>query len=148
MPHASELCTDCGICCNGTLFSSVTLDAAAIVTARAHHLPILETASECRLELPCPALHGVLCGIYEDRPEPCADYACELLLSVHNEELSFDDAREIIEHTRTIHERVVEEVGIVSWWTARRTALDSSQELSEDLETLERLVRVHFWGDP
>lgn len=147
MPHASELCTDCGICCNGTLFSSVTLDVPAIVTARAHRLPILETASECRLELPCPALHGVLCGIYDERPEPCADYECELLLSVHNEELSFDEAREIIEETRALHDRVVDEVGTVSWWTARRTTLDASKEVSAEIEALESRVRTHFWGE-
>lgn len=156
MPKASDLCTNCGICCDGTLFSSVSLEPEGIVTARQHHLPVLETASACKLELPCPALRGVLCGIYEDRPEQCADYACELLIRVEEDQLSFDDAREIIETTRTLREQVADAVGTTPWWVAHRSALEAERsnptwaseqaELLRDLKALEAIVQRHFWG--
>ncbi|MBN4050199.1 YkgJ family cysteine cluster protein [Desulfobulbus sp. AH-315-M07] len=150
MRRASELCSDCGLCCDGTLFSSVSLEAAGLVTAREHHLPVLETADACKFELPCPALRGVLCGIYEERPEQCADYECELLLSVDEGDTSFDEAREIIEATRTIRSRVTEAIGDTPWWTAHRRSLEAEQtepaELLADLKALEELVRTHFWG--
>jgi Fe-S-cluster containining protein len=156
MTHASELCADCGICCDGTLFSSVSLDAPGLVTAREHHLPVLETADECKLELPCPALRGVLCEIYEERPECCADFACELLIRVDERGLSFADAREIIETTRALRAQVTAAVGEAPWWVAHRSALEAVRnnpdwardhgELVADLKTLEKLVRLHFWG--
>jgi Fe-S-cluster containining protein len=156
MPKAAELCTDCGICCDGTLFSSVSLDAPGLITARAHRLPVLETASACKLELPCPALRGVLCGIYEERPEQCADYACEVLINVDDGALSFDDARAIIESTRTLRARVAEAVGNTPWWAAHRSAIEAERtnptwarenaDLVADLRELEELVRTHFWG--
>jgi Fe-S-cluster containining protein len=156
MPQPAELCTDCGICCDGTLFSSVSLDAHGLTAARKHRLPLLETRDAIKLELPCPALRGVLCGIYEERPEACADYACELLIGVDEAELEFDDARRIIEATRAIRTRVSEAIGTTPWWTARRSAREAAQkdptwardnaELLADLDELEQLVQQHFWG--
>lgn len=156
MPRASDLCTDCGICCDGTLFSSVSLEAEAVVTARQHHLPILETVDASRLELPCAALAGVLCGIYDERPEACSDYSCELLIRVDEGDLSFEDAREIIESTRTLRARVSETTGDTPWWTAHKKAIAGERDnptwardnaaLLADLKELEKLVRFEFWG--
>ena len=89
MTRAADLCTDCGLCCDDTLFSSVSLDAAGLITAREHRLPVLETVDSCKLQMPCPALRGVLCGVYEDRPEECADFSCDLLERVEEGRLSF-----------------------------------------------------------
>ncbi|RLB64679.1 MAG: hypothetical protein DRI90_04035 [Deltaproteobacteria bacterium] len=156
MPRASELCTDCGICCDGTLFSSVSLDAAGLVAARAHRLPVLETATESRLELPCAALRGMLCEIYDERPECCADYACELRLQVDDGRLTLADGQEIIEATRALRAQVVEAVGATPWWADHRSALEAERtnpswarekgELLAHLKALEKLVRHHFWG--
>lgn len=154
MRRAAELCEDCGICCDGTLFSSVSLEAEGVVTARQHRLPILETVDASRLELPCAALHGVLCGIYDERPEACSDYACELYIRVDEGDLSFDDAREIIETTRPLRARVAEAIGDTPWWTAHKQAIAAAPPawarenaaLVADLKELEKLVRFEFWG--
>lgn len=152
----SELCSDCGICCDGTLFSSVSLDAAGLVTVRGQRLAVVETATESKLELPCAALRGVLCGIYEQRPECCAEFVCELLVQVDEGRLSVEAAREVIEVTRATAARVGEAVGATPWWIARRSALEAvrangdwvrdNAELVQDLDALEKLVRRHFWG--
>ena len=152
---AVTLCADCGICCDGGLFSSVSLEAEGLVAARKHHLPVVETASgDSKFLLPCPALRGVLCAIYDERPECCADFSCELLIQLDEEEVTADEAREIIAATRAARERVSDVIGDTPWWTARRTALDAQrdnssahdEELLADLNALEELIRVHFWG--
>ena len=156
MRPPAELCTDCGICCDGTLFSSVSLQAPGLTAARAHRLPLLETRDGYKLELPCAALRGVLCGIYQERPEQCADYSCALLERVGDEEMSFDEARGTIEDTRAARARVVEAIGATPWWSARQAARERARaepawarenaELLADLNDLEELVRDNFWG--
>ncbi|MBW2456513.1 MAG: YkgJ family cysteine cluster protein [Deltaproteobacteria bacterium] len=156
MTNASGLCTDCGICCDGTLFSSVTLNGTDLATTRGHRLPVVKTADGHKLELPCAALRGVLCGIYEERPECCADYACELLVRVADGRLSMENARDIIEVTRATRARVKAAVGATPWWLAQRSAIEAVRadgdwardhaELVADLDTLEMLVGRHFRG--
>jgi hypothetical protein len=101
-------------------------------------------------------LRGVLCGIYEERPECCAEYRCELLLRVADRRQTIDRARKTIEETRAVHRRVKAVVGQSPWWSAYRSALQAEQTDSEwvtdhaalasDLKQLDRLVRLHFWG--
>ncbi len=156
MTHASELCSDCGICCDGALFGSVELEGPGLVVAREHRLPMVETADGHKLELPCPVLKGVLCGIYDERPECCAEYFCELLLRVEEHGLSLDEAREIIHKTRTVRSRVTAAVGATPWWLALRSAseaqradprwADDNAELLAKLKALEKLIQRHFWG--
>jgi hypothetical protein len=153
--RAAELCTDCGICCDGTLFSSVTLEDADVPAVRQHRLPMLETQSSYELELPCAALRGVLCEIYDERPETCADFACELLIRVDERRMSFAKARGIIAKTRAARSRVDAFIGETPWWLAHRAAIEAARtpswaadnaELVEGLKALEALVRRHFWG--
>ena len=156
MTRAAELCTDCGICCDGALFSSVALDAAGLVTAREQRLSVVETASECQLPLPCGALRGVLCGIYEERPECCAEYECELRVRVVERGLSLAAARSIIDQTRVTRSRVLAAVGPTPWWAALRAATEAERTnqawarenaaLLADLKALDQLIRHHFWG--
>jgi Fe-S-cluster containining protein len=155
MSEPGELCSDCGICCDGTLFSSVSLDAAGLITAREHRLPVLETHDSCKFELPCPALRGVLCGIYDQRPEQCADFACALLIGVEEQRLTFDEARTIIDETRALRSRLDAALGTTPWWVARRSTAEAQRtdstwaknngELIADLKALEDLVKRHFW---
>ncbi|MFP6685525.1 MAG: YkgJ family cysteine cluster protein [Polyangiaceae bacterium] len=156
MTRAADLCTDCGLCCDGTLFSSVSLDPAGLITAREHRLPVLETVDSCKLQMPCPALRDVLCGVYEDRPEECADFSCDLLERVEGGQQSFEGARRIIEETRALRARLSETIGDTPWWTARRSLLDAvhhapdtagdRDELLADLNALAKRVRRHFLG--
>ena len=156
MLRPSELCCDCGLCCDGTLFSSLSLDAVGLSAARDHRLPVLQTHSGANLALPCAALQGVLCRIYEGRPQCCAEYECELLLRVTDHRQSFEQARKTIEATREIHRRVTAAVGRTRWWSAYRSALDAERTDSEwardnadllsDLKQLDKLIRRYFWG--
>ena len=75
------LCTQCGLCCDGSLFADVELAGRAEATRL--EVMGLEVEEGDRggglLLLPCRALHGRRCGIYAHRPECCRTFECRLL---------------------------------------------------------------------
>jgi len=74
------LCRACGLCCDGSLFGAVPLEAAELGAARAHRLPILPRGNA--FEQPCTALEARgahrVCAIYEERPRACRAFVCRL----------------------------------------------------------------------
>lgn len=87
------LCTQCGLCCDGTLFADVELSGA-----EAAHLEVLgidvddESADAGLLSQPCPALAGRRCRIYAQRPKCCRTFACALLQDVQNGAVGVEEA--------------------------------------------------------
>lgn len=75
------LCTDCGLCCDGTLFADVEL----LGQAEATRLEIMgleledDGTAAGLLSQPCAALQGTRCGIYAHRPTCCRVFECRLL---------------------------------------------------------------------
>ena len=70
----SELCRACGLCCDGSLFNHVKLDAGD-----AERLAALGVAT-AKGQLPqcCSALNGKDCRIYAARPGACGRFVCSL----------------------------------------------------------------------
>jgi len=89
------LCTACGLCCDGSLFADVELAGRAEAT----RLEILGLEVEdgdsnaALLVLPCAALHGKQCSIYEHRPKCCRAFECRLLQDVRRGAVSVDRAQ-------------------------------------------------------
>jgi len=107
---SSELCTTCGFCCDGTLFSRVALSAGETEWAARRKLPLVEVDGETSMRQPCSFFRGSNCSVYSERPAKCQSYECRLLAQVTRGEISFDDARATIEKVRAlatnIHSRV------------------------------------------
>jgi Fe-S-cluster containining protein len=81
-----DLCSSCGLCCNGVIFANVGLrlgdDAARL---HALGLPVCTPHSKLRpphLNQPCAAFDGCRCRVYADRPQYCREFECVLLKSV------------------------------------------------------------------
>jgi hypothetical protein len=55
---------------------------------------------------PCAALGDGCCSIYHDRPSVCRWYRCLLLRRLEAGDVSHDDARELIDRTIAIRDRV------------------------------------------
>ena len=91
----SELCTACGFCCDGRLFSLAPLTADEATWARRRRLPLVSHSGKTALEQPCGALEGTRCTVYEERPESCRRFVCLLLERVMSGALSLNAA---IEH--------------------------------------------------
>jgi hypothetical protein len=74
-----SLCTECGLCCDGTLFGRVSVIEEEIAGLAALGLGIDETGKAPGFSQPCPMFGGQLCAIYEKRPGACRRFACKLL---------------------------------------------------------------------
>src|SRR2546423_9112828 len=91
------LCTNCGLCCDGSLFADVELASRA--EASSLELLGLDIEDEGRhgvLVLPCRALEGTRCGVYALRPDCCRRFECKLLQEAGRGLVSVTRARELI----------------------------------------------------
>ena len=87
---ASKLCLECGLCCDGSIFSHVELNK--------HDCDKLDIEFEegKRLTFPCEHLHRKRCTIYQKRPTVCASYRCKTLAALETGKMAFSEAQEII----------------------------------------------------
>jgi len=114
---AEDLCLACGICCDGTLFADVKLQAADDAShLQALGLPIAAPSvgrarqtvgvSMGRFSQPCRAFQSCRCRIYENRPKHCRDFECVLLRSVKSGETARSAAFSVIRAARDRAEKV------------------------------------------
>lgn len=96
----STLCTGCGLCCDGTLFTQVPLLAAEAVQLRGRGL-VLREAEDRAPALPqrCAALAGTCCTIYGERPAGCRRYRCMLHVALEADEVGLDEAQARVRET-------------------------------------------------
>ena len=138
MSVLKNICIDCGMCSDGTMYRWVGLregdqleplsSAGAVFVAR---------DAETLFQLPCPAFRGGCCSIYESRPKICRDYRCFLLRRYEAGDVSFEEARARITRTMALRDRV-------------RSAMAAFVEppASEALSGLYRLMAVKFDAMP
>jgi Fe-S-cluster containining protein len=77
------LCQSCGLCCDGSLFGRVRLEAEEVEPARKRRLRVLDSGKG--FEQACSALAGLegesgrrICSIYSARPRACRTFVCRL----------------------------------------------------------------------
>lgn len=79
-----QLCPNCGLCCDSTLFADVELRAGDDAT-RLKKLGLRlqpKTRTKLAFSQPCACFDGKLCKIYADRPKRCGLFECGLLKRV------------------------------------------------------------------
>ena len=85
-----QLCPNCGLCCDSTLFADVELRAGDDA-ARLKKLGLTlekKGKSKTAFAQPCACFNGKLCTIYQDRPKRCGLFECGLLKRVEAEEMT------------------------------------------------------------
>jgi len=94
---ANDLCLDCGLCCNGTLWPGVYVEESK------HHLFKNIVKKKINFGLAkqggdgCEQLDNCnLCKIYENRPSNCREYECGVLNEVKRNDISFAYAELLI----------------------------------------------------
>jgi Fe-S-cluster containining protein len=99
----SALCTSCGLCCDGTLFTQVplTADEAGLLRARGLTLRALDDRPPA-LPQRCAALDGRCCTIYAERPAGCRRYRCMLHAALAGDELELHEARALVDETHAL----------------------------------------------
>lgn len=106
-PRSGSLCTQCGLCCDGTLFGRVELLPADDLDGLKDHGFRIVARSKPRFLQPCPALGGdCTCRIYAQRPQQCRAFDCALLLRVQSGEVGDAAAERTIRRTRKQAARV------------------------------------------
>jgi hypothetical protein len=103
-----QLCLQCGLCCDGTLFADVELRAGDDAKRlKKLGLPIA-AKGKSKLAFPqsCACFDGKLCEIYEQRPKRCRQFACGLLKQVEAGRLDAVEALSTIHSARKQFEQV------------------------------------------
>ena len=95
-----RLCTECGLCCDGSLLADVELSGEK--EAIAMELLGLEVDHDDApvMPLPCCALKGTRCSVYAHRPETCKTFECQLLMDVKSSRVPIDEALALIRDVR------------------------------------------------
>ena len=104
----SQLCPNCGLCCNGALFADVELRAGDDAKRLTKLGLTLQKKGRGRVAFaqPCVCFDGKLCGIYADRPKRCRTFECGLLKRVQEGGLESQAALKTIMHTKRHVEKV------------------------------------------
>lgn len=103
---ASELCTACGMCCDGTFFSFVAISSEEGRTLKAAGVEVRDEAGRLKLPQRCGALDGCRCTVYETRPFVCRRFDCLLVRSLKEKELPLEDALGIVTEARARLDRL------------------------------------------
>ena len=102
MRDSDALCTDCGLCCDGTFYGSVVVAAEETERLTRVGLRVLQQEGACGMPQPCAALRECLCDAYADRPSACAAYECLLRKRVSSGEVGLGEARGSIAKMRDL----------------------------------------------
>jgi Fe-S-cluster containining protein len=103
-PH---ICTECALCCNGTLFGRVPAKQAEVERLKKIGFALRPQGREIVFDQPCQMLKGRCCGIYEDRPQTCRKFACLLVKALEAGEVSRSEALQRIATARRLLDDVV-----------------------------------------
>jgi Fe-S-cluster containining protein len=152
MNDPTPLCRHCALCCDGTLFSHGTVDARESERAGRVGLPLVaQLDGTTRFEQPCQMLAGHDCSIYQDRPQTCRDFLCDLGKAYQEDELTLSEARAVVQNVRGLVWRLGRLLpkpapGVRERVQARALEAPRTDELMEALFALERELDLRFRG--
>jgi Fe-S-cluster containining protein len=110
MNGIEQLCPNCGLCCDSTLFADVVLRAGDDAKRLAKLGWSLEKKGRGKLAFaqPCACFGGKLCTIYDDRPKRCRTFECGLLKRVGADEMNAGAALKKISEAKILVKKVRE----------------------------------------
>lgn len=118
----TSICVGCGLCCDGTMYSTVDIageDRTDVLTQAGITLSTRENTQLFRQ--PCAAFNSGCCSVYDNRPRVCRRYRCHLLRRHEAGEVSYIEARTLISRTINLRNRLRVELN---------TFLDTNQQAS------------------
>jgi hypothetical protein len=94
--QASRLCTACGLCCNGAMFSRAKAAPEEVDRIGSYGLDVIERTDGAWFKLPCSLLEGGSCTIYADRFSVCRGFSCILLKRLRGGEIGLEEGLELV----------------------------------------------------
>ena len=117
---AEQLCLECGLCCQGVIFSGVGLLPNEVGLAKKLRLDIVEIPGGHAFRQPCPRQEGVACTVYDERPDHCRKFECKTLKSFLVDEISLDESlqklRAIVDLKKQIEARLAPGQNVGYFW--------------------------------
>jgi Fe-S-cluster containining protein len=135
MTNIDQLCPNCGLCCDSTLFADVELQK----TDDAQQLKKLgftlfkKGRTKLAFAQPCGRFDGKLCQIYADRPKRCRAFDCGLLKRVDAGEMTALAALKKITDAKQRAEKVR---GLLRSLGQREEAMPLTQRYGEAMSAL------------
>ena len=83
-----DLCTSCGLCCDGTIFPYMNIREDEVHLFNQLHVHVDQ---RCQHLSSCNS-----CKIYKKRPYVCKIYKCEVLKAFENTKITFEEAQKLI----------------------------------------------------
>ncbi len=110
MNTVDQLCPNCGLCCDGTLFADVELRAGDDAKRLARLGLSLKKKGRVKIAFaqPCACFDGKLCKIYNERPKRCRLFECGLLKKVSAGEMTARAALKKISRAKELRGKVSE----------------------------------------
>jgi hypothetical protein len=149
MEAATKLCTSCGLCCDGGIFSHVGVKEEERSRVRLAVLP-----GEGTLTFPCKHLVERACAVYEDRPRGCKRFRCKLLTSVEEGKVSLEAALGAVHRITGVHDELLAALpkGGGSTWERVASATSAPRDASSGswllLAGVFRSLLVRDFHDP
>lgn len=158
MNAVDQLCTNCGLCCDSTLFADVELRAGDDPKRLAALGLSLRKKGRVKIAFaqPCGCFEGGLCQIYGDRPKRCRLFECGLLQRVEAGEMGAgvalrkifrakalaNEVRELLDSFRTDREAALSERYAQAMSEPVDFAKGNKDRHGELMQAYERLMRV------
>lgn len=110
----SNLCLECGLCCDGTLFSNITVVADERAYVESLGLQVAEDpVVGLAAPQPCSAFVDGCCALYQvGRPATCGDYQCSIVRGFTGGTANLDDCLSVIRLVRSLAREAEVEMGL------------------------------------
>ena len=137
---AEDLCLSCGMCCDGTLFDLVKLEAADNAQKlKSLGLPITVSRGKvavARFPQPCAALCvDRSCRVYPDRPQQCRVFECGVLKDAKATRITFSAALKLVKKARRRSDEVRQLLRELGDNDEKRSLGERFHRTSEQLES-------------
>jgi Fe-S-cluster containining protein len=96
----NDLCLACGLCCVNAVHTHVRLAADELDLAQQLELQVAEFEEGIGFHLPCPQYQDSRCAAYQQRPQACVHYQCELLQRCWQGEVTIAAAMSLVAQAR------------------------------------------------
>ena len=108
MNTVDQLCPNCGLCCDSTLFADVELRAGDEPKRLAKLGLSMKKKGRVKVAFaqPCACFDGTFCKIYSDRPKRCRLFECGLLKKVDTGEMTARAALKKISKAKSLAKNV------------------------------------------
>ena len=143
-----ELCVNCGMCCDNTLFDIVIIQPNDDVPEKLIEREVFQDGNHY-FKLPCPYFIGC-CSIYDQaKPQRCSEFICSLLKKVQKEDISKTQAQKIIREILVARDKIIHDYAIITG--KKLTFLEIYRELAKSENEVKEmpieLKTVHYMSN-